>query len=237
MPILDHTAGDPAPLVLLPAMSCDEELYGAQIEGLGNLISPRTLVIAEGAMADATAKVLEQAPAEFILAGMSYGSNLALEVALAAPSRVIGLWLMGCNPGPHGNPAGADAMCGRVHGGAFGEVVEDLAASIVNPEGPSGGAAADAFRRMARRTGPDVFVRQSRSLIGRRDRRADLSRIACPTLLLWGRDDGFAGVALADLMAGLIGGSELVVIENCGHLPTLEYPSETTAAVRRWLAG
>jgi pimeloyl-ACP methyl ester carboxylesterase len=29
--------------------------------------------------------------------------------------------------------------------------------------------------------------------------------------------------------------SRLVIIEAAGHLPTLERPNETTAAMRRWL--
>jgi pimeloyl-ACP methyl ester carboxylesterase len=36
-------------------------------------------------------------------------------------------------------------------------------------------------------------------------------------------------------MAALIPGSELVVIEHCGHMSTMEQPAAVTAAMRRWL--
>jgi len=36
-------------------------------------------------------------------------------------------------------------------------------------------------------------------------------------------------------MAELIAPAELVVIENAGHLPTLEQPEATISALRAWL--
>jgi len=90
-------------LVLLPAMLCDGDLYRPQIEVLSDLVHPFPRVVAELSMADAARLVLRDAPSRFLLAGMSYGGCLAIEVAITAPQRVAGLWLMGCNPGPHGD--------------------------------------------------------------------------------------------------------------------------------------
>jgi pimeloyl-ACP methyl ester carboxylesterase len=36
-------------------------------------------------------------------------------------------------------------------------------------------------------------------------------------------------------MAGLIPGARLEVVEECGHLSTLERPEMVVAAMRRWL--
>jgi pimeloyl-ACP methyl ester carboxylesterase len=38
-------------------------------------------------------------------------------------------------------------------------------------------------------------------------------------------------------MADRIPHARFVVIENCGHLSTLERPDEVTAALRDWLVG
>lgn len=224
-------------LVLLPAMLCDEELYGPQIEELRDLVEPMPLVIAEASMAESAAAVLRQAPARFLLAGTSYGANLALEVVVTAPARVARLWLMGCNPGPHGDPEAGRRLGDRVQAGEFEAVVEELAGSIVYRPGPNGPAGRAAFRRMARRAGPAVFERQNASLLGRPDRRGNLPGIECPTLLVWGRDDEFAGVTHGTAMAARIPRSRLVVLDECGHLPTLERPEAVTAAVRDWLRG
>jgi len=179
-------------LVLLPAMLCDDDLYAPQTESLRDLVEARPLVVAAADMTEAVARVLQQAPPRFGLAGTSYGGSLALEVALAAPDRVLDLWLMGCNPGAPRDPEGADRLRQRVQAVEF-------------------------------------------SAVGRQDRRGDLARIECPTLLTWGREDTFSDVGHASLMASRIPIADLVVIDACGHLPTLEQPAATTKVARAWL--
>ena len=223
------------PLVFLPAMLCNDELYRPQIEGLRDLVEPLVLTVAEPTMTEAAASVLRQAPPHFLLAGTSYGGSLALEVVTRAPSSVVGLWLMGCNPGPHSDPTAALARNDRVRSGEFDGVVEEIASTITYGPGPHATSAVSSFRRMTRQAGPSVFLRQNTALLERVDRRADLVRIACPTLLVWGREDRFAAVQYGIEMSGLIPGARLVVLDACGHLPTLEQPDVTTALAREWL--
>jgi pimeloyl-ACP methyl ester carboxylesterase len=222
-------------LVLLPAMLCDAELYRPQAEALAGEANVATLVIAEAGMVESAAAVLRQAPPQFVMAGTSYGGNLALEVALTAPTRVVGLWLMGCNPGPHGDPEAGGRLSQRVEAGKFESVVDELASTIVYAPGHSGSPARAAFVRMARRLGSAVFLNQNASLLARHDRRDSLARIRCPTLLIWGREDEFVGSAHADLMASRMPRASLTVLDQCGHLPTLEQPAAVTHAVRTWL--
>jgi len=222
-------------MVLLPAMLCDEELYRPQMDGLRDLVEPVAMTVAESTMAEATEAGLRQAPPRFVLGGTSYGGSLALDVVATAPSRVSALWLMGCSPGSHRDPAAGLLRSHRVQRGEFAAVVEELAATIACETGPYANQASSSFRRMARRAGPEVLLRQNASLVGRSDRRPDLASIACPTLLLWGQEDRLAGVEHAREMAASIRGARLVVLENCGHLPTLEQPDATVAAVREWL--
>ena len=68
------------------------------------------------------------------------------------------------------------------------------------------------------------------------DRRSDLPKIKCPTIVVCGRDDAATPLFLSEEMAKAIPGSELIVIEQCGHLTTMEKPDETNAILRRWLS-
>jgi pimeloyl-ACP methyl ester carboxylesterase len=222
-------------VVFLPAMLCDDELYRPQIEGLRDLIDPLVLSVTDATMIEAAKTVLRQAPTSFLLVGTSYGANVALEVVMRAPSRVVGLWLMGCNPGPARDPIVARQRNERVKRGGFDTVVDELAATITYEHGPHATEAASCFRRMARRAGATVFLRQNETLLDRSDHRDDLARITCPTLLVWGRGDRFAGVEHGADMGAKIRGARLVVLEGCGHLPTLERPDATVAVAREWL--
>ena len=56
-------------LVLLPAMLCDDDLYAPQTESLRDLVEARPLVVAAADMTEAVARVLQQAPPRFALAG------------------------------------------------------------------------------------------------------------------------------------------------------------------------
>jgi pimeloyl-ACP methyl ester carboxylesterase len=89
---------------------------------------------------------------------------------------------------------------------------------------------------MARNIGKDAFIRQQHAIMSRADSLGLLARIACPTLVLCGRQDGLTPLARHEEIAAGIKGARLEVIEDCGHLSTLEKPSEVNAALRRWLA-
>ncbi|TAF68553.1 MAG: alpha/beta hydrolase, partial [Curvibacter sp.] len=62
--------------------------------------------------------------------------------------------------------------------------------------------------------------------------------ITCPTLVLTGRQDAWSPAeqhqAMVDAMHALR--AELVVLEDCGHMSTMEQPDAVNAAFARWLA-
>jgi pimeloyl-ACP methyl ester carboxylesterase len=223
------------PLVLLPALLCDDELYRAQAADVADLADPIVLSSPAASLAEGARDVLRRAPDRFALAGTSAGGNLALEVVATAPARVAGLWLMGCNPGAHPDPDGAGRLSERARTGEFDAVVEEMAALAVHAGGPRAREAADALRRMARRFGPEAFARVNDSLRSRAARWETLDALRCPTLLLWGRQDQFAGVERANAIAARVPSARLVVLEDCGHLPPLEQPDAATRAAREWL--
>ena len=89
---------------------------------------------------------------------------------------------------------------------------------------------------MADALGPDVFVRQSRALQRRRDQQATLRQCKVPTLVMCGAHDALCPPKRHEFMAELIPFAELRIFENSGHLPTLEEPDATIAALRDWMA-
>ena len=88
---------------------------------------------------------------------------------------------------------------------------------------------------MSEALGASVFLAQSRALRDRPDQTQTLRGYAAPSLVLCGREDIPCPVSRHELMHGLLPNSELVIVEEAGHLPTLEQPDRTTKAIRRWL--
>jgi pimeloyl-ACP methyl ester carboxylesterase len=81
---------------------------------------------------------------------------------------------------------------------------------------------------------PETY-RKAVHLLTTFDRRADLAKIAVPTLLIAGSEDRTAPAPIMASMQRRIPGSELVVLEGCGHLGPMDQPVEFNAALERFL--
>ena len=58
-----------------------------------------------------------------------------------------------------------------------------------------------------------------------------LNEIKQPTLILWGKQDKILGIKDAPKFATAIANSQLVWIDNCGHVPHLEQPGTTAQEI------
>ena len=59
----------------------------------------------------------------------------------------------------------------------------------------------------------------------------DLQKIACPTLIQWGKEDVWIPVYLSEIFMEHIPQAQLIVYEACGHVPMEEIPTESVADV------
>ncbi|HUQ33462.1 MAG TPA: alpha/beta fold hydrolase [Pyrinomonadaceae bacterium] len=63
-----------------------------------------------------------------------------------------------------------------------------------------------------------------------------LSAIKQPTLVIWGREDGLLPLADGQRFQKEIPGAELLIFEQCGHVPQVEKAQDFNAAVLKFLA-
>ena len=94
---------------------------------------------------------------------------------------------------------------------------------------------AEEVMAMAERVGRDSFLTQQQAIMSRPDSLPTLPTIACPTLVLCGRQDQATPLECHEEIAEGIPDAKLVVIEVCGHLAPVERPHEVNAALREWL--
>ena len=227
------------PLVLLPGMMCDARLFAPQAAVLER---DRQVTVAaiEGAdrveaLADA---VLAEAPERFALVGLSMGGIVAMEVVRRAPERVERLGLLDTNhraEAPHVSER-RERQIEAVRAGRLHEVLRDEMKPHYLAPGPGREAVLDLVMEMAEALGPDVFERQSRALAARPDQTEALRGVTCPTLVLCGRHDALCPLERHEEMTRLVPGARLEIVEEAGHLPTLERPDETSALLRGFLA-
>jgi pimeloyl-ACP methyl ester carboxylesterase len=160
-----------------------------------------------------------------------------MELLRRAPDRITRLALMDTNPlaeTPQVAAAREPQIIGARTGRLFEVMRDEMKPHYLAP-GPHRGAVLELVMDMAEALGPDVFVRQSRALQRRRDQQGTLRKCKVPTLILCGAHDALCPIKRHTFMAELIPYAQLKVIENAGHLPTLEAPEETTLALRDWL--
>jgi pimeloyl-ACP methyl ester carboxylesterase len=236
-------ADDGRPLVLmLPGLLCDDAVWTQQCAALPG---HRCVVPDYGAndsIAGMAQQVLTEAPAEhFSLIGHSMGGRVALEIMRLAPKRVQRLALLDTGidaiaPGAAGDTerAGRMALLDKARSEGMGAMGRQWARGMVHP----GVLATPLFEQiiaMIERKTPAIFEAQIHALLGRPDARAVLQGVACDTLLLCGRQDVWSPLARHEQMLALRPASRLVVVEDCGHMSTMEQPQAVSAALRSWL--
>lgn len=228
------------PLILVPGLLCTEVLWRDQVADLAD--------VAEIAVTDAhlrhddigaiAAEILAAAPPVFALAGLSFGGYVAFEIMRRAPGRVERLALLDTSA-RQDDPARLQQrrdMLELARKGSFRGMTDRLLPDFVHPDRLADTELMNDIKAMSQSVGAEAYFRQQTAIMGRPDSRPTLAAIRCPTLVLVGRQDSRTPLAMAEEIQAGIAGARLVVVEDCGHLATMERPAAVNAALRDWLA-
>ncbi len=240
LPIVPLTTA-PLPLILLPGSLCNQLLFQPQIDFFKG---HREVIVANFSNCDSieamAAKVLNEAPAEFALAGLSMGGIVAFEMFRQAPQRIKRIALLNTNPRLE-LPENLSVRHQQINNVAQGGV-ESLKALVSQQLMPK--YIFDSQQRvqleplvmeMALDVGADEFINQWRALASRADSWNMLKDIRCPTLILCGVHDVLCNENLHRDMALEIKHARLEIIEEAGHLSTLDAPEQVNKALENWL--
>jgi pimeloyl-ACP methyl ester carboxylesterase len=212
----------PIPLVLLPAMGCDGQLWARQIMDLANLAQPEFGDLSQDDTLSAmAARVLADAPPRFAVAGVSLGGYVAMEMVRQAPERVTRIALFGTRASIEARPRTV--------------VGQGLLATAPHADPRLTAIVAGPAQAMADRVGQVVFERQQRALLARPDISEAIAAVHVPTLVAVGDRDQICTPDDARALSFLIEGSRFHLLRSCGHLSPLERPGEVTALLRQWL--
>jgi pimeloyl-ACP methyl ester carboxylesterase len=238
---------EPTPLVLLhpfpmdasfwgpvaPLLAAEREIVTPEFPGLG--AAPAVDAPSVDWFADAVAgRIAGMRGGRAAVCGLSLGGYAALSLVARHPDRVAALVLADTRAEPDTAEAaeGRHRAAAQVRASGLAAFLDDFVPRLV---APGDEAARDAVRAIAEEQDPEAVARALEALAGRPDRLPDLPRIAVPTLVVVGSEDGLTPPSFSETLAAEIPDAELVVIEGSGHLTALERPQEFAAAVGAFL--
>ncbi len=223
---------------MIPGMMCDERIFAPQIEGLSDSIR---IIVADisghSTVQDLAAEVLKKSPPKFHLLGHSMGGIVAMEMYAQEPNRIEKLVLMDTNPKAELEEVKAmrDPQMKAAKEGKLVDVMRDEMKPNYLDASDNRESILHTCMEMAQSMGSEVFINQSKALQTRVDQQSTLRLIAVPVLVICGSNDKLCPVERHELMHSIINDSELKIINNAGHMPTLEQPKETTEVLKKWL--
>ena len=220
------------PVIFLPGSLCDERVFADQLREIDQPCEVADLTLDDSIEAMAI-RVLRAAPQRFVLVGLSMGGIVASEIARLASERVLAMALLDTNLGV------ADDLQLRtrrrwasdVRSGRFAQVVEELVPALtISPEihGPL-------IVEMATAVGPAGFLRQNEALLHRRDQQPVVSRFQGPTLIACGSHDRLCSPRAHADLAACFAHARLLVVEQAGHLSSIDQPEALTSGLTDWL--
>lgn len=164
------------------------------------------------------------------IGGLSMGGYVALAFAARHGARLEGLILADTKAGPDSPEArrGRDEAIALVTAQSVDAYLERQLPKLLSAR------ASDTLRATTRalaKQTPDAVIAGLVAMRDRPDRRLELPRIACPTLVVVGSADVLTPPSEAAAMASAIPGARLVELPGAGHLASLEEPSAFAALI------
>lgn len=227
------------PLVLLPGLLCDADVWAGQMDVLS---ASAEIVVGEYGRLDRIERMARHmldavAAPRFALAGHSMGGRVALEIVRQAPQRVQRLALLdtGIAPRRDGEREQRAALVRLAQTQGMQALARQWLPPMLHPDRHADAGLMNPLMAMVQRHSVQTYAGQIEALLERPDAAPVLAQIRCPTLLGVGRQDVWSPLAQHQQMARQIPHARLVVFENSGHMAPLEAPAAVSAAMRDWL--
>ena len=228
-------------IYLLCGLLCDDVVWQAQATALARDHDVRVVSFLDGedSLAAMAERVLAGAPDRFALAGHSMGGRVALEVYRRAPDRVERLALLDTGyegPAP-GEAERRAVLVDQARTGGIDAIAAAWGLPMLAPGRRSDPVLTNEVFAMVGRMSGQIYAAQTRALLSRPDAGEVLRSVACPTLILCGKQDGWSPPERHLRMAELLPKAPLLrLIEDCGHMAMMEQPDAVLDAMREWLA-
>ena len=224
--------------IFIPGLICSADLFAAQLAGLDHPVAPRIADTLGRDNLAGMAAALDSTDGMVVPVGLSMGGYVALEMVRQAPERVRGVGLLSTAYGTDTDERRAqrEATIRMAQSDSFRGVTRHLLKSFLSPVAMQDDALVARVIAMAESVGRENFVRQQKAILARRGQADTLRGLQVPALVLCGSLDTLTPPHISEEMAALAPDAELVILEDVGHLSTMEAPDAVTASLNAFLA-
>ena len=225
--------------IFIPGLILTGDIFAAQLDGLTH---PTAAKMADTLGRDSIMTIAEVAlslaDGPLVPVGISMGGYIAMEMARLAPHRLAGIALLNTQhrADPPERRKQREATIDMAQSDRFRGVTRHLMKSFLSPAALEDETLVARVIAMAEEVGRENFVLQQRAILGRRDQTDTLGALAVPALVLGGGLDTLTPPQASRDIAALIPDAELVIMEQIGHLSTIEAPDEVTDILNAFLA-
>ena len=225
--------------IFIPGLILTRDIFVAQIDGLVHPAAAKTAdTLGRDSIIAMAEAALALADGPLVPVGISMGGYIAMEMARLAPERLAGIALLNTQhrADPPERRKQREATIDMAQSDRFRGVTRHLLKSFLSPAAMEDETLVARVIAMAEEVGRENFVLQQRAILGRRDQSDTLGALTVPALVLGGGLDTLTPPQASRDMAELIPDAELVIMEEIGHLSTIEAPDEVTDILNAYLA-
>ena len=225
--------------IFIPGLILTRDIFAAQIDGLVHPAAAKTAdTLGRDSITAMAEAALALADGPLVPVGISMGGYIAREMARLAPERLAGIALLNTQhrADPPERRKQREATIDMAQSDRFRGVTRHLLKSFLSPVAMEDETLVARVIAMAEEVGRENFVLQQRAILGRRDQSDTLGALTVPALVLGGGLDTLTPPQASRDMAELIPDAELVIMEEIGHLSTIEAPDEVADILNAYLA-
>lgn len=220
------------PLVLLTGLLSNKNLWHHQITHLSDIAAIQIISPSQNCPKAMVQAILKEAPTKFALAGHSMGGWLCLELMRAAPSRITKLCLLNTTARMDSDEKRIrrQKMIQETEKGRFREIVKELVDLLV-----FNSKVKQDVEKMFLDVGQEIFIKQERAMLARKECQSILPGIKCPTLVIHAAQDSVFSLDEHKELVNQIPNGQLVILEGSGHMSPMEMPQAITTLLKFWL--
>lgn len=229
-----------AKIIFIPGLLCTAQLFHPQINALGTAheicVADTTAMVSIEEMAQKLIDDFCVTPDEKpVLAGLSMGGYVVLEALRLAADKFSGFALLSTSSRADDEVRKKQRkeLIALSEIGKFKGVTPRLLPRFLSAEALKDEALVQVVMDMAAEVGQKNFTLQQTAIMARRDHRQLLENYTHPALVCCGQLDVLTPPELSSEMAERLGNAELLLIEETGHLSTLEAAEQVNQALLR----